>query len=239
MDKKILKAESRKIEGRKVKRLRKEGVLPANVFGKKIKSKSITVKIDDFNSVFKDVGETGLVSLKVTGEKEDRAVLISNVQLNPVSDLPIHVDFHQVDLKEKVTADVPVELVGESPAEKQSLGTVVLYIDEIEVEALPTDLPERLVVDVSKLERVDQSISVKDLDIERTKVEVKTSEDEIVVKVEPPQKEEIVEEVAPAAEGEEEAPSSEGEAKEEGQKEGESKKEESPQEKAEPQQGRN
>ena len=204
MDKKILNAESRVIKGRKVKKLRKEGIVPANIFGKKVKSKAISMKLDDFKKVYQEVGETGLINLEIKdkGQKEDRAVLISNVQMDPVSDIPVHVDFHQVDLKEKVTADVPVELTGVSPAEKQSIGTVVLYIDEIEVEALPGDLPEKFVIDISKLEAVDQAIYVKDLDIDKSKVEIKMDLEEIITKVEPPQKEEVIEPVIEEVEGE-------------------------------------
>ena len=204
MDKKILNAESRVIKGRKVKKLRKEGIVPANIFGKKVKSKAISIKLDDFKKVYQEVGETGLINLEIKdkGQKEDRAVLISNVQMDPVSDIPVHVDFHQVDLKEKVTADVPVELTGVSPAEKQSIGTVVLYIDEIEVEALPGDLPEKFVIDISKLEAVDQAIYVKDLDIDKSKVEIKMDLEEIITKVEPPQKEEVIEPVIEEVEGE-------------------------------------
>lgn len=204
MDKKVLNAESRIIKGRKVKKLRKEGIVPANIFGKKVKSKAISMKLDDFKKVYQEVGETGLINLEIKdkGQKEDRAVLISNVQMDPVSDIPVHVDFHQVDLKEKVTADVPVELTGVSPAEKQSIGTVVLYIDEIEVEALPGDLPEKFVIDISKLEAVDQAIYVKDLDIDKSKVEIKMDLEEIITKVEPPQKEEVIEPVIEEVEGE-------------------------------------
>jgi large subunit ribosomal protein L25 len=108
------------------------------------------------------------------------------------------VDFLQVDLKEKVEAEVPVELTGESPAEKQAIGTVVQYVNEIKVKALPMDLPEKFIVDTSELAEVDQSILVKDLKVDRTKVDIKTGQDEIVVKVEPPQKEEVVAPPAPA-----------------------------------------
>ncbi len=214
MDKKVLNAESRIIKGRKVKKLRKEGIVPANIFGKKVKSKAISIKLDDFKKVYQEVGETGLINLEIKdkGQKEDRAVLISNVQMNPVSDIPVHVDFHQVDLKEKVTADVPVELTGVSPAEKQSIGTVVLYINEIEVEALPGDLPEKFVIDISKLEAVDQAIYVKDLDIDKSKVEIKMDLEEIITKVEPPQKEEVVEPVIEEVEGETKEESSSAEA---------------------------
>lgn len=190
MDKITLKADVRKISGRKVKNLRKEGILPGNISGKKIKSEAVQVILRDFEKVYKEVGETGLLTLQIG--KEEKPVLIHNLQLNPVSEAPLHVDFLQVDLKEKVEAEVPVELTGESPAEKQAIGTVVQYINEIKVEALPMDLPDKFIVDTSGLAEVDQSILVKDLRVDRTKVDVKTSADEIVVKVEPPQKEEVV-----------------------------------------------
>lgn len=140
------------------------------------------------------MGETGLITLKLSGakEKEDRAVLVSNVQYDPVSDTPIHIDFRQVDLKEKVTASVPVELSGECPAEKTGVGTAVQYIDELEVEALPADLPEKFGVDISTLAEVDQAIKVSDLKYDKSKVEIKAEEEAIIAKVEPPQKEEVI-----------------------------------------------
>lgn len=206
MEKIELKAESRKQTGRKVKNLRKEGILPGNVFGKKIKSESVQVVLKDFEEVYKKVGETGLVTLLVGTDK--KPVLIHNLQTNPVSDEPVHIDFLQVDLKEKVTAQVPVELVGESPAEKQALGTVVQQMKEVEVEALPTDLPDKFEVNVETLAEVDQAIYVKDLKVDKSKVEVKEDGEAIVAKVEPPQKEEVVAAPVEAAVVEGEAPGS-------------------------------
>lgn len=200
MSKIEIKAEERKIEGRKVKKLRQEGILPGNVYGKKIKSQSVQINLKDFVTAYKEVGETGLLTLVVGGDK--KPVLIHNLQIHPVTNEPIHVDFLQVDLKEKVEADIPVELEGESPAEKQGIGTVVQYINEIKVEALPADLPEKFIVDTSTLSEVDQAVMVKDLSFDKSKVEIKNEIEEIVAKVEPPQKEEVVEAPAPV-EGEE------------------------------------
>ena len=210
MEKITLKAKARKAVGRKVKLLRKEGILPANIYGKKIKSESIQIDLKEFLNVYQKVGDTGLFYIN------ERPVLIANIQKEPVSDSLLHVDFHQVDLKEKVEAQVPVELIGESPAEKQSIGTVVQYLKEIEVEALPTDLPDKFEIDASKLIEVDQMVHVKDLPYDKSKIEVKTDLEEILVKVEPPQKEEVI--VPPPAEVpvEGEAPVVEGEAPEAG-----------------------
>lgn len=200
MPKTTLKAEERKIEGRKVKNLRKEGILPGNVYGKKIKSLAVQVGLKDFEQTYKEIGETGLLTLIVG--TEEKPVLIHNLQYHPITDEPLHVDFLQVDLKEKVEADIPVELSGESPAEKQALGTVVQYINEIKVEALPGDLPEKFEVDISALAEVDQSIFVKDIKYDKSKVEIKGDLEAVLAKVEPPQKEEVVEAPAVETEGE-------------------------------------
>lgn len=200
MSKNTLKAEKRKIFGRKIKSLRREGILPANIYGKKVKSLAIQFPQKDFNEVYKEIGETGI--LEITVDKSKKPVLVHNVQVDPVTDVPLHVDFLQINLKEKVTADVPIELIGESPAEKRGLGTVVQYLNEIEVEALPGNLPEKFEFDLSGLEEVNDAIMVKDLKVDAKKVEIKTDAEQMIVKVEPPQKEEEV--IAPPTAEEEE-----------------------------------
>lgn len=190
MEKPKLKAEKRKIEGRKVKKLRKEGILPANLYGKKIKSQSLQVSLKDFQKIYQEIGETGLVDLKI--DSETRPVLIHNVQLHPVTGEPLHADFHQVSLTEKTTVTVPIELLGESPAVEQGIGILIQPISEIEVEALPGDLPEHLTIDISRLAQVNEAITVGDLPIDRKKVEIKAEPSAIVAKIGPLEKEEVV-----------------------------------------------
>lgn len=205
----LLKATKRDIFGRKVNRSRKEGLIPANIFGKKIKSEAVFVINKEFTEVFKKAGETQIIHLN------DKPVLVSGLQIDPVTSEYLHIDFRQVDLTEKITAKIPVEITGESPAEKQNLGTVVQQLNEIEVEALPADLPEKIEVDSSVLTEVDQTIYVKDLKIDK-KVTIMTDLESIVVKVEPPTKEEVVEvvpEAVPAPVEGETAPVVEGETK--------------------------
>lgn len=185
-----LKYEKRELFGRKVNRIRKAGLVPANIFGKDVKSEAISINAKEFTEVFKKAGETQIIDLS------GKPVLVSNIQVDPISGLTLHVDFRQVDLKEKIEAQVPVEVIGESPAEKQNLGTVVQQLHEIEVSALPTDLPEKITVDASTLLEVDQAIYVKDLKVDKN-VEIITDLETIVVKVEAPTKEEVVE--APVA----------------------------------------
>lgn len=197
MNKITLKAEKRETLGRKVKSLRRDGILPGNIYGKKQKSLAIQVELKEFQKVFEDAGETGLLDLKVSNKSVP--VLIDNVQEDPVTNRFLHVDFRQVNLKEKITAEVPIEIVGESPAEKQGLGTLVQHIDEVEVEALPTDFPDKFDLDVSKLEDVDMALFVKDLVYDKKKVKIESDLEEIVVKVEPLREEEL-EELPPVEE---------------------------------------
>lgn len=215
-----LTAEKRKVTGRKVKTLRQEGILPINVYGKGIKSLAAQLELKFFLPVYQKVGETGIVELKLTNESKARPVLIHNVQLDPVSDQPLHADFYQVDLKKKVSTEVPVELVGESPAAKEKLGILIQLLNEVEVEALPTELPEKLELDISGLKKVGDAVVVADLKVPK-EVKVLTPEKEILAKIEPLAKEE---EVAPppTEEGAEEE-KAEGEEEEEGKAEGEKK----------------
>lgn len=216
MDKQKLKVTKREILGRKVKKLRREGILPANVFGKKITSQAVQVDLREFNQIHEKVGETGVVELLLSGKR--RPVLIHNVQIDPVTRVPLHADFHQVSLKEKVTAVVPVELVGEAQAVKEKKGALLTLLNELEVEALPGDLPDRIKVDVTQLKEIDEVVKVSQLKVS-DKVKIITDENLDVVKVESlvsKEAEELVkEEEAKAEEAKAEAEAKAGEEKEE------------------------
>lgn len=197
-------AEKRETLGRKVKKLRREGLLPANLYGKKIKSLALQLKIDDFQKIWREAGETGLVEVEI--EEKIHPVLIHNVQIHPVSGFPLHVDFHEVSLTEKTTARVPIELVGESPAVEQKIGVLIQPLSEVEVEALPADLPEKLTVDISGLTEVDHAVTVADILLDKERVKILAELKEVVAKVVASTKEEIVvppptEEVVSAEEG--------------------------------------
>lgn len=228
----VLTVKERKVFGREVRKLRREGVLPANLFGKKIKSEALALPLKEFAKIYEQVGETGLVDLKTDGKSH--SVLIHNVQLDPVKNEPIHVDFHEVSLTEKTKARIPIEFVGEAPAVEQKIGILIQPLSEVEVEALPTDLPEKIQVDISSLKAVDESLTVADLKVDTKTVTVLADKDEVVVKIEPPAKEEVVtppptEGVEAPAEGEvpaegvveagKETPAEEGKPQEGGQAE--------------------
>ena len=203
-----LKLKKRKLTGRKVKQLRRQGILPANIYGKNIKSMSVEVDLKDFQSAYQQAGETNIINIRVDKETKDRPVLISNIHIHPVTDQQLHVDFHQVDLTKKVTVDIPVELKGEAPAVSKG-GVLVQTLNQIQVEALPTDLPDKFEIDISNLEEIGQGIALKQIKID-SKVKLLTENlDEVVVKVEEPTKEEE----KPEAEPEEEKPE-DGETKE-------------------------
>lgn len=206
----IIKVAKRKTLGRQVKSLRQQGMLPGNIYGKKVKSLAVKLPIKEFLPVWEKVGETGVVHLKVADETKNRPALIHNLHLDPVTDLPLHVDFHQVDLTQKVTSDIPVEIVGQSPAVEQKIGVLIQPLTEVEVEALPTDLPDHFSVDISSLKEVDQSVTVKDLKAPAG-VAILTNADQTLVKIEPPTKEEAP---APAEAEEGEAAPAEADQKE-------------------------
>ncbi|MCG2691412.1 50S ribosomal protein L25 [Microgenomates group bacterium] len=207
-DKLKLKVNSRKLTGRKVKQLRAQGTIPANIYGKGVKSVSIQQPLKDFAVAFKQVGETGILELVVDKETKTRPVLIHNVQQHPVTGEILHVDFRQVDLTETVTVKIPIEISGTAPAITKG-GVLIQLINEVEVEALPADLPDKFTLDASSLEEIGQGFSLKDLKVS-SKVKLLTENlEELVVKIESPTKEEEVKPVEEApvpTEEEEEKP---------------------------------
>ena len=200
MTKITLSLEPRKILGKKVKTLRKQGIIPANIFGNKINSIAVQVKSTVFRPIYAQAGETQIVYVQVEGEKTDRPVLLTNISYDPMTSDILHVDLRQVNLKEKVIANIPIEITGESSAIKDLQATLITSLNEIEVEALPTDLPDHFTVDISLLKSIGDSIKVSDLNIDLTKIEVKADPETVVVTVAGQQKEEVV--VAPAVETE-------------------------------------
>lgn len=195
MSKNIFKVSKRKVIGRKVKTLRSEGLSPANIFGSKIPSVNISIDSKTFLKLYSSVGESSLIYLKLDDEKEDRPVFIREVSTHPVTGKLLHVSFNQVNLKEKVSAPVPIELTGESPAEKEKLGILVQQLDELDIKALPADMPEHIQIDVSNLSEVGSNIKVSDLNLD-SKLEIETDSDTTIVQIEALAREEVKEVVA-------------------------------------------
>lgn len=207
MSKYQLSAGPRTITGKKVKTLRANNELPATVYGKTTKPLTIVVNASEFTKLFQEAGETGLIELSIN--KEVHPVLVHNVQTHPVTKAVLHIEFHEVDLKEKVHAEIPVECIGEPQAIKEKLGVLLTLIDHIEVEALPMNLPEKITIDITDLKAVDEQKTVADLAVP-SDVTVLTDPTVIVVKIgafvvekEPEPvatAEEVVQEAAPTGE---------------------------------------
>lgn len=156
-----LNVTKRETLGKEVRKLRREGILPANIYGADFKSAAVQLPTKEFNHVFGISGETGLVDLEFDGQVIP--VLIKNVFINNMTDEVLHADFHKVNLKEKVTTKIPVEAVGEAKAETDKVGLLEQPMMEIEIEALPTELPEKIEVNIENLAVIDDQILVSDL----------------------------------------------------------------------------
>ena len=193
----ILSAKIRKEVGRKVKNLRNKGVLPAVLYGPKIKNRNLEVDLREFNKIYQEAGENTLISLELQGQKEKYPVLIHNPVKDPLTGGFLHIDLYQPSLEDKIEANIPVALEGESLAVKDLGGTLVKSISEIKVKALPQSLPKEIVIDISGLKTFEDRVLVKDLKVTEG-VEILRGQDEIVVYAAPPEK--VEEELAKPAE---------------------------------------
>lgn len=190
-----LLAKPRTIIGRQVKQLRSAGEIPGNIYSKGQDSVALSVDAKTFLKIYSQAGETALVDLTLEGESKARPVLVRGVARHPVSGAIIHIDFHQVNLKEKITAMIPVESIGESEAVKNG-GVLVLPYSEIEVEALPTDLPEKFEVDISTLAAIGDTVTIADLSFDRQTIEIQLAQDDVVATVQAQEEEQVEEVVA-------------------------------------------
>jgi len=188
-----LQVQVRKELGKSVKTLRSQGLIPAEFYGRGFPNQTLAVPKADFEKALKSAGESTVITLVVDGKKH--ASLIHDVQHDRITGEVIHADFYGVHMDEKITARVPVEFAGEAPAVKAEGGVLNKAVSEIEVEALPADLPHSFVVDVSGLTAIDQSIYVRDLKAPKG-VEILLDPETAIVTVMPPAPEEEV--AAPA-----------------------------------------
>lgn len=182
MSKLSLQAKKRTIFKKKIKRLRKENLLPGILYGRKIENLSLSVNLLEFRKIFKQIGESSVLDLQIEGEKTPRKVIIQDVQFDPLNENYLHVDFHQIDLTKELETKIPFEFVGESPAVKHKKGTLIKHLNEIKIRCLPQDLPSKIEVDITSLEDFHQSISVKDLSLP-PRIKLLEKEDEVVVSV--------------------------------------------------------
>ncbi|MEK7495636.1 MAG: 50S ribosomal protein L25 [Patescibacteria group bacterium] len=195
-DKVSLKAELRTIFGKKLNKVRKQGLVPGNIFGPDFKSKSISVVYKDLVKTYKMVGETGIVYISL--DKENIPVLIKTIQKHPLSSSLLHIDFRKIDLSKKIETNVPVKAVGISEAVSQKAGVLLFQSETLLVEALPEDIPSHIDVDIAVIKEIGQEIKVADLK-KSDKYEIKTPAEKVVVAVIAHKEESIVPETAVAA----------------------------------------
>jgi large subunit ribosomal protein L25 len=186
MEKITLTTESREVKKRGASVLRSLGKIPAVIYGHGTKPTAITVDYKQFEKVYNQAGGSSIVTLKVGNE--DRNVIISEVALDPVSDQILHIDFHQIRMDEKITAEIEIKIVGLAPAVKEQGGILISNLDKVEIECLPGDLIRDYAVDVSGLKNLRDSIHVSDL-VFPEGIEVKTPLEEVIVLVEEPRSE--------------------------------------------------
>lgn len=184
----------------KLDSIRNNGMIPAVVYGARMENTLISVPSVLFTKLFKIAGETSTIVLEIAGETEKEKatkvdVLIHEIQADPIRGFPIHIDFLAIDMNKEITVSVPVEFTGIETAEKASSGVLVKVIHEVEVEALPKNMPHEIIVDVSSLVAIDDQIHISDIKLSNG-VKILANADEVVALL-ASVKEEVVEESAP------------------------------------------
>lgn len=160
-----LKAAPREVLGKRVRGLRKGGLLPGNLYGQGLDSQALQMPAHEVSALFRKGGRTGLIDLSIDGQSEERPVVVRAVQRSPVTREILHVDFMQVSLTEKISTTVRLVFVGESPAVKTHGGVFVQSLDQVQISALPTNLPQSIEVDLGTLTELEQALHVRDLKV--------------------------------------------------------------------------
>ena len=191
-----LSAKIRKETGKRTSVLKNSGRIPAVIYGHKIKNIILDVDYKEFQKVLKEAGRNSLIDLTVEGEKEKRIVLVHDLQKDPISDKFIHIDFFETSAKEEVEVKVPLVFEGISLAVKDLGGTLIKNISELEIKAIPQNLPHEIKVSIELLKTFEDRILVKDLNLPKD-VKVLVGLEEIVASVVQPEnvEEELAKEI--------------------------------------------
>ncbi len=210
-----LKVDEREVLGKKVKNLRNKGLVPVHLFGHNVNSLALQGEAAVVGKVVSQAGKTRLVSLKVGKSNKSRNVMVREVQRDPIRGSLVHVDFYEVNMAEKIRVEVPIVIVGESPALKIRENMLHQGLSSLVIECLPDKMPDKVEVDISSIKEVEEAVRVKDVQIPDVVI---INELELVIAKVSARPVEVVEEARPkaaAAEGEAktEAAAPEGEAK--------------------------
>lgn len=186
-----LNADVREVTGHRVKHLRRDGLIPAVLYGRDVSSTLLQIGAKELSKVLRQAGTHQLISLKI-GSRKPQMTLARDIQRDVIKHDYLHVDFYAVDMAEKVTAQVPLVLVGVSPAVRDEGGVLTQGLDELEIECLPSDLIANVEVAIDGLLNYNDTISVSDLSLPDT-ITILSDPDSVVAKVEPPRLEEELE----------------------------------------------
>jgi len=197
-----LRAQKREVIGKQVKQLRRQGLVPAILYGHRTEPLLLQIEERNLRQVLERVGSHHLITLRVGDDRKPRMTLAREVQLDPITHTLLHVDFYEVVMTKKITTEVPLVFIGQSPVMEKREGVLVRGLDSLEVECLPSNLIESIEVNLEDLVEIDQAILVGDLTVDAD-VEILTDKEEVVaqilpLRVEEVVVEEVVEEVVPS-----------------------------------------
>ena len=211
-----LQATSREILGRKVKFLRRQGIVPVHLFGHDIESAALQCDAAQLKRALAQAGKTRLISLKLDKAKGPRNIVVREIQRDSLTGELLHVDFYQVRMAEEIKVEVPIVLVGEAPALKSKENILLQELNSLSIECLPDQIPTSIELDLSSLTEAEQAIHVRDITLDEG-VTVLNDPQHMVVKISLRRVEKVEEEVAveEAVEAPEAIQSPEGESKEE------------------------
>ena len=197
-----LRVTTREVLGKKVGSLRRQGIIPAHLFGRDIESVALQCDTAQLQRVLAQAGKTRLISLRLDKARKPRNVLVREIQRNPLTGNLLHVDFYQVGMAAEIKVEVPIVLVGEAPALKSKGNILMQELSSLSIECLPDEIPASVEVDLSALTEAGQAIHVKDIMLGE-RITVFSDPEHIVLKISalPIEKvEEVVEEVVEAPE---------------------------------------
>ncbi len=194
MDAINIKLHLRKVIGKKVKQLRREGIVPVHVYGSGIQPAALQTEAQTLRRLLPQVGTNIPLSVSIENDNNENICFVREVQRHPVTEEIMHVDFLRVDVTNTIQAEVPIIFTGEAPAARQLGGTLLQSLQSVLVEGLPMDIPPSVAVDVSGLDDFEKSVYVRDLEI-GTNVELITNPEGLLARVSAPrvEVEEVVE----------------------------------------------
>ncbi|HET89944.1 MAG TPA: 50S ribosomal protein L25 [Chloroflexi bacterium] len=189
-----LVAQPRVVLGKQVKQLRREGWTPGVMYGHGFEPVHLQFETRQLQHILDQVGGSQLIAIQVQEQGKPEMALVRDVQRDPIRQTVLHVDFYRVKMTERLTTEIPLEMVGESPLTERREGILLIGISSVEVECLPGDLVDAIEVDLADLVEIDQAIYVHDLAIPAS-IDVLTDPDEMIVRIAPLEEEEVLEEL--------------------------------------------